>query len=109
MDPTTTLPLLLAIAWLTPLASFALIVLFGSRMGKGGLLASYVATAAIGTSCLLSLFALFVVWPELGIAPLAHHDAGQHGTAHPGVENHSADHPDAAATATEAGNEHAAD
>ena len=41
------LPLLLALAWLLPLASFALIVLFGPRMGWSGKYAAYVATAAI--------------------------------------------------------------
>ena len=36
MDLNQTLPLLLGLAWLLPLASFALIVLFGPRMGKAG-------------------------------------------------------------------------
>ena len=36
MDPQTALPKLLAIAWLLPLASFVLILLFGPRMGKAG-------------------------------------------------------------------------
>ena len=36
MDPTTALPKLLAIAWLLPLASFALIVLFRPADGQGG-------------------------------------------------------------------------
>jgi NADH-quinone oxidoreductase subunit L len=84
MDPITTLPTLFAIAWLLPLASFALIVLFGPRMGKAGSKAGWLATAAILTSCALSLFALFFVWlPNYEIpAPLeqepavaASHDA----------------------------------
>ncbi len=47
MDLTSLLPLLLGLAWLLPLASFALIVFFGQRMGRGGKAAGYVATAAI--------------------------------------------------------------
>ena len=62
MDPITTLPKLLGIAWLLPLASFTLILFFGPRMGKAGSKAGYLATAAILTSCALSLFALFFVW-----------------------------------------------
>ncbi len=62
MDPVTTLPLLLGLAWLVPLVSFALIVLFGPRMGKAGVGAGYVATGAIGVSCALSVFALLFVW-----------------------------------------------
>ncbi len=42
-----TLSMLLGAAWLLPLASFAVIVLFGPRMGKHGVLAGYVATGAI--------------------------------------------------------------
>ncbi len=60
MEPST-LPLLLALAWLLPLASFALIVFFGRRMGKAGYYAAFVATAAIATSFVLSLAAL-VLW-----------------------------------------------
>jgi len=52
------LPLLLGLAWLLPLASFAAIVFFGPRMGKGGKGAGYVATAAIGLAMVLSLVAL---------------------------------------------------
>ena len=57
-DPTSLLPLLLALAWLLPLASFALIVLFGPRMGKAGYYAAYVATAAIVAGFVLSVAAL---------------------------------------------------
>ena len=70
MDPVTALPKLYAIAWLVPLASFALIVLFGPRMGKAGSKAGWLATGAILTSCALSLFALFFVWlPHYKLAP----------------------------------------
>ena len=55
------LPLLLALAWLLPLASFALVVFFGPRMGGAGNKAAHVATAAIMTSCVLS-FAALVLW-----------------------------------------------
>jgi NADH-quinone oxidoreductase subunit L len=65
MDPNNLLPLLLALAWLLPLASFALIVFFGPWMGKAGRGAGYVATTAIVTSFLLSAVAL-TFW-------LAHH------------------------------------
>ncbi len=56
-----TLPLLLALAWLLPLASFALVVLFGPRMGRAGNKAAHVATTAIIASCVLSFTAL-VLW-----------------------------------------------
>ncbi len=58
MELTTLLPLLLGLAWLLPLASFALIVLFGPRMGKAGYYAAHVATAAIVTGFVLSVAAL---------------------------------------------------
>jgi NADH-quinone oxidoreductase subunit L len=40
------------------LASFVLILLFGSRMGRGGRYAAYLATGTIAAGCLLSLVAL---------------------------------------------------
>ena len=98
MDPVTTLPKLLGLAWLLPLASFTLIVFFGPRMGKAGSKAGYLATAAILTSCALSLFSLFFVWlPAYGVpqpheavaeshGDSAHADAGDtadHAHAHP--------------------------
>lgn len=61
MSPAESLPLLLGLAWLLPLGSFALIVLFGPKMGKAGILASYVATGAIVGSFCLSLTA-FIIW-----------------------------------------------
>ena len=42
-----TLPILLGLAWLLPLGSFALILFFGPRMGKAGHCAGYVAAGAI--------------------------------------------------------------
>ena len=58
------IPTLLAAAWLLPLVSFTLIVLFGPRMGKAGKGASYVAIAAIGTGFVLSLIAL-IQWAQV--------------------------------------------
>ena len=55
------LPKLLGLAWLLPLASFALIVLWGRRMGRGGKCAGYLATLAILCSTVLS-FAALAVW-----------------------------------------------
>jgi NADH-quinone oxidoreductase subunit L len=62
MEPASTLPTLLMVAWLLPLASFVLILFFGRRMGPAGKYAGHVATGAIAASCLLSLSAMFVVW-----------------------------------------------
>jgi NADH-quinone oxidoreductase subunit L len=90
VDPTTALlPKLLAIAWLLPLASFVLILLFGPRMGKAGKGGGYLATAAIGGSCLLSFIALFGVWlPKHGPMPPEHH--GAHAAEH-ATDSHAAD------------------
>ena len=54
----TLLPLLLVTAWLLPLASFALLVFFGPRMGKHGHGAGIVATGAIGLAFVFSLVSL---------------------------------------------------
>jgi NADH:ubiquinone oxidoreductase subunit 5 (subunit L)/multisubunit Na+/H+ antiporter MnhA subunit len=105
MDPVSTLPVLLGLAWLVPLASFTLIVFFGPRMGKHGSGAGKLATAAIATSCALSLFALFAVWlPSYDMPPEhhaahadeahgdGHHEAGGHGdTEHKGAA-HAEEH-----------------
>jgi len=92
MDPLSLLPKLLGAAWLIPLASFTLIVFFGPRMGKAGNKAGYLATAAIGTSCALSLFALFFVWlPSYGVPP-----ALEHATDHASTDHESGDHAAAA-------------
>jgi NADH-quinone oxidoreductase subunit L len=58
MELNTLLPLLLGLAWLLPLASFALVVFFGPRMGKAGHCAGYVATGAIAAALVLSVIAL---------------------------------------------------
>jgi NADH-quinone oxidoreductase subunit L len=61
MDIESTLPLLLGLAWLLPLGSFALILLFGPKMGRAGKNAAHVATAAIVAACGLSFVSL-VLW-----------------------------------------------
>ena len=61
MDINSLLPLLLGLAWLLPLASFTLIVLFGPRMGRNGYYAAFVATTAIVAGFFLSLTAL-ILW-----------------------------------------------
>src|SRR5689334_8984562 len=96
MDPVSTLPKLLGLAWLLPLASFTLIVFFGPRMGKHGAKAGYLATGAILTSCLLSLFALLFVWlPNYGLPVPVHHEAAAVG-AHDAHAAHAVAHHDVA-------------
>jgi len=100
MAPEASLPLLLGLAWLLPLASFTIIVLFGPKLGKAGIMASYVATGAIIGSFLLSMTA-FGIWHigKLGIRAE---------TAAHAVEGHATDGHDNALAATP-GNMHTAD
>jgi len=81
MDIAAQLPMLLGLAWLAPLASFVAILFFGPRMGSHGRNAAWVATAAIVTSLVLSLFAAGT-W--LGAHPVqaVHHGDGHHGESH---------------------------
>jgi NADH-quinone oxidoreductase subunit L len=82
MNAADSLPLLLGLAWLLPLASFTIIVLFGPRLGKAGVLGGYVATGAILGALVLSMIGL-VIW--LDEHPLKGHDphaAGSHGAEH---------------------------
>ncbi len=83
MDLASQLPLLLGLAWLTPLVSFVAILFFGPRMGPHGRNAAWVATAAIVTSLMLSLTAFFV-W--LGAHPVT---AVHHGEDHAAVASFS--------------------
>lgn len=76
MQPETLITLLLTLAWLLPLGSFAIIVFAGPRLGRGGVGAGYLATGAILASCVLSLAAT-VSW--LTLNPLS---AKSHGAAH---------------------------
>ncbi len=85
MDPSW-LPRLLALAWLTPLASFVLILFFGKRMGPHGKLAGLVATSAIVFAAVCSFAALFTVW--LPNHPVK--DASHHGEHHEEGETHAA-------------------
>jgi len=55
------IPTLLAIAWLLPLASFTVIVLLGRGLGQSGRLAGWLATGAIVAGFLLSATSL-VIW-----------------------------------------------
>jgi len=71
-DLSTVLPFLLGLAWLLPLASFTLIVLFGPRMGKHGVAASYLATGAIGFGFVLSLVALLAWVGAHGVSSADH-------------------------------------
>ena len=75
MELNNTLPLLLGTAWLLPLASFALILLFGPRMGKAGRGAGFVATGAILAAFLLSTVALLVWLNAHPIEAAEHHSA----------------------------------
>src|SRR5215472_548592 len=95
MDLGYWLPLLLGIAWLLPLASFTIIVLFGPRLGKHGVGAAYLATFAIVFGFLCSLVSLGL-WlnahplsPELAAAEEHTIDlAREHGA---GASHHGAD------------------
>jgi len=104
MDPVTTLPLPVGLAWLVPLASFTLILFFGPRMGKAGIGGGYVATGAILTSAALSMFALFFVWLPNYDLPAAEHHGEEH-AAIATLEHRTAAQD--AAHAEEKGGEHA--
>ncbi|MEA1952479.1 MAG: proton-conducting transporter membrane subunit, partial [Planctomycetota bacterium] len=76
----TIIPLLLALAWLLPLASFTVIVLLGRRLGKNGVAAGYIATAAIAAACLLSIVAMFT-WLSYYPPVDSHHAPTEHAVA----------------------------
>ncbi len=98
MNPATTLPVLLGLAWLLPLASFVLIVFFGRHMGHHGKAAAYVACGAIISGCVLSLVALLFCWlPSHPFAP-PHHGAesASHTAASESGETASISHADPA-------------
>ena len=82
MDLVGTLPLLLGLAWLAPLASFGVIVFLGPRLGRHGRGAGWVATAAIALGLVLSAVAL-CIW--LWAHPLGGHaaESGSHARAIP--------------------------
>lgn len=99
MNPATTLPTILAIAWLLPLAAFALVWVGYSLPQMAGGRASYgaqrtagwLATGAIGTSCVLAIVAL-IIWLTY-TAP--HEVATVHETAaaHQAASEHMASPP----------------
>ncbi len=81
-DPKSALPNLLLVAWLLPLASFAVIAIGYSMPQLLGLrvryatqkIAGYIAVGAIVAGCLISLYSLFGVWlPAHPLAAEAHH------------------------------------
>ena len=75
MNLATTLPLLLGLAWLLPLGSFAVIVLFGPRLGRRGVGAGYLATGAILAGFVLSVVATLGWLAEHPIVAAGHADA----------------------------------
>ncbi len=75
MNLDSTLPVLLGLAWLLPLVSFTLIVLFGHRMGPHGKYAAHLATGAILAGFLLSAIAL-IGWVSKHPVVKAHHAEG---------------------------------
>jgi NADH-quinone oxidoreductase subunit L len=79
------LPLLLGAAWLLPLASFAVILFFGPRLGKAGVLAGYVATGAILCSFVLSTAGLGLWLTKHWPSP------PEHGASHQDTTEHTAD------------------
>jgi NADH-quinone oxidoreductase subunit L len=92
MDLGATLSTLLLLAWLLPLASFGAIVLFGPRMGKAGKAAGYVATGAILSGVVLSLFALGFWIGEHGLGEAHHGDEHATAKSHDDEDNEGDDH-----------------
>jgi len=113
MDPGSTLSKLLLVAWLLPLASFAIISIGYSVPQLLGLrvryatqkYAAYIAVAAIGTGFVLSAYGMFAVWlPEHPLAAAEHHvEAGEHAGA-----SEDASNPGAGEHASEAASENQA-
>jgi NADH:ubiquinone oxidoreductase subunit 5 (subunit L)/multisubunit Na+/H+ antiporter MnhA subunit len=96
MDPESTLPFLLACAWLIPLASFVTILLFGKFLGPGGKFGGYLATLAIVTSAVLSIIAMFGAWvPNYYPSETAVAAHGEPASAGGETEHSDAEHPDA--------------
>jgi NADH-quinone oxidoreductase subunit L len=100
---TLTIPTLLGLAWLAPLASFVAILFFGPRMGHHGKHAAWVATAAIVASLGFSLVAAghwLAAHPVKSVdhgghavghdaSPAAGHDASGAGSASHGDDGHA--------------------
>lgn len=92
MDLSQTLPVLLGIAWLLPLASFALIVFFGPRMGPHGKYAGHVATGAILAAFLLSVVALSGWLSHHPIGDAHHEDIASAGESTAAAANEEGTH-----------------
>jgi len=76
MDLGSTLSTLLGVALVLPLVSFVIILLLGPRMGKGGVMAAYVATGAIMSAGFLSFISLGLwLYHHGAAAPGEHHAA----------------------------------
>lgn len=87
MDWASKIPILLAVAWLLPLASFAIILVGGRRLGRAGLGAAWIACAAIvGSFCLSTIALGGWLWVN-PLTPSADH--AQHESVH---ETAPADH-----------------
>src|SRR5271170_1247927 len=91
------IPNLLLVAWLLPLASFTIIVFLGPKLGKHGIAASWVATAAIVGSFLCSAAAVVTWWDDFRDFSATAHVVGHE----PEFGGHEA--TDAAHAATEHG------
>src|SRR6185312_6236687 len=87
------IPNLLLIAWLLPLVSFTIIVFLGPKLGKHGVAASWVATAAIVGSFLCSATSFIAWWDDFREFGATAHVAGHE----PEFGGHAA--PDAAKAA----------
>ena len=87
------IPNLLLVAWLLPLVSFTIIVFLGPKLGKHGVAASWVATAAIVGSFLCSATSFVTWWDDFREFGASAHVAGHE----PEFGGHAA--PDAAKAA----------
>jgi NADH-quinone oxidoreductase subunit L len=70
------IPNLLLAAWLLPLVSFTIIVFLGPKLGKHGIAASWVATAAIVCSFLCSATSMVTWWDDFREFGASAHVAG---------------------------------
>ena len=97
--------MLLGLAWLAPLVSFVAILFFGPRMGHHGKNAAWVATAAIGTSLVLSL-AAFGTWLSAHPVTAVSHSTHSVNAAHAANAAHSANAAHADGHAADAHDDH---
>ena len=90
MDTASQLPMLLGLAWLTPLVAFVAILFFGPRMGHHGKNAAWVSTAAIVASLVLSLAAMGTWLAAHPVQSVVH--AGHAGHAGHAEDSHAESH-----------------